>query len=52
MRALRFAFAPRPAPRRFAAAAPRAMIDLRKGHPRLEELPHGAVSRACRLSLA
>ncbi|KAH8069904.1 2-aminoadipate transaminase [Aureococcus anophagefferens] len=52
MRALRFAFAPRPAPRRFAAAAPRAMIDLRKGHPRLEELPHGAVSRACAAAAA
>ncbi|EGB12321.1 hypothetical protein AURANDRAFT_70708 [Aureococcus anophagefferens] len=33
-------------------AAPRAMIDLRKGHPRLEELPHGAVSRACAAAAA
>ncbi|KAK7240144.1 2-aminoadipate transaminase [Aureococcus anophagefferens] len=56
MRALRRSAAPRPAPRpaprRFAAAAPRAMIDLRKGHPRLEELPHGAVSRACAAAAA
>lgn len=28
------------------------MIDLRKGHPRLEELPHGAVSRACAAAAA